>query len=208
MKKITDAGRIADWVEREKIQDYFDTKDLEFQANEYEKGEFITSPYISPGQVLFLVEGVVQIYSLRNDGGISPISQTTKLALLGDMEFCTQEPSLFFVEAKTRVVCLTLSIDKYREELNRDLRFLHALLQSFLNKLKIFSSINVVALTIEERVLLYMKTLSPNGELQGIETATVQLRCSRRQLQRVLKKLCDEGEVEKIGKGHYRLAQI
>lgn len=208
MKKITDAGRIDDWVEREKIQDYFDTKDLEFQANEYEKGEFITSPYISPGQVLFLVEGVVQIYSLRNDGGISPISQTTKLALLGDMEFCTQEPSPFFVEAKTRVVCLTLSIDKYREELNRDLRFLHALLQSFLNKLKIFSSINVVALTIEERVLLYMKTLSPNGELQGIETATVQLRCSRRQLQRVLKKLCDEGEVEKIGKGHYRLAQI
>lgn len=207
MKKITDAERIADWVEREKIQDYFDTKDLEFQANEYEKGELITSPYLSPGQVLFLVEGIVQIYSLRNDGGISPVGQTAKLALLGDMEFCTQEAPPFFVEAKTTVVCLTLSIDKYREALNRDLRFLHTLLQSFLDKLKIFSSINVVALTIEERVLLYMKTLSQDGELRGIETATVQLRCSRRQLQRVLKKLCEAREVEKIGKGHYRLAQ-
>lgn len=207
MKKITDAERIADWVKRENIQDYFDTKHLEFQANEYEKGEFITSPYVSPGQILFLVEGVVQVYSLRNDGGISPVSQTSKLALLGDAEFCTQESSPFFVEAKTKVVCLTLSVDKYRDALNRDLRFLHVLLQSFLNKLKMFSSINVVALTIEERVLLYMRTLSPNGELRGIETATVQLRCSRRQLQRVLKKLCDAGEVEKIGKGHYRLAK-
>lgn len=207
MKKITDTDRIAHWIKQEKIQDYFDTKDLEFHANQYEKGELIASPYTALGQILFLIEGVVQIYSLRNDGGISPISQIAEFALLGDMEFCTKEKSPFFVEAKTTVVCLTLSIKKYQEALNQDLRFLHVLLQSFLNKLKIFSSINVVALTIEERVLLYMKTLSTNGELQGVESATVQLRCSRRQLQRVLKKLCDEGAVEKLGKGHYRLAQ-
>ena len=40
----------------------------------------------------------------------------------------------------------------------------------------------------------------------GMESATLQLRCSRRQLQRVLKKLCLQGKIEKVGKGRYRLA--
>ena len=49
-----------------------------------------------------------------------------------------------------------------------------------------------------------MKRNAPAFELNGIEAAVLQLRCSRRQLQRVLKKLCETGQVEKTGKGRYR----
>lgn len=63
---------------------------------------------------------------------------------------------------------------------------------------------DVAAATIEERVVLYMQA-TPGQELWGIENAVLQLRCSRRQLQRVLKKLCASGRAEKTGKGCYRL---
>ena len=43
--------------------------------------------------------------------------------------------------------------------------------------------------------------------LEGIEHATLRLRCSRRQLQRVIKDLCDQGLVVKVGKGKYQLVQ-
>ena len=39
------------------------------------------------------------------------------------------------------------------------------------------------------------------GSLKSIEEATNYLHCSRRQLQRILKKLCDEGKMIKEGKG-------
>ena len=63
---------------------------------------------------------------------------------------------------------------------------------------------DVAAATIEERVVLYMQA-TPGRELWGIENAVLQLRCSRCQLQRVLKKLCASGRAEKTGKGYYRL---
>ena len=65
--------------------------------------------------------------------------------------------------------------------------------------------VDSVVATIEERLLLYMRNECPFYELKGIEAATMQLRCSRRQLQRILKKLCMEKKIEKTGKGRYRL---
>ena len=62
---------------------------------------------------------------------------------------------------------------------------------------------DVAAATIEERVVLYMQA-TPGRELWGIENAVLQLRCSRRQLQRVLKKLCASGRAEKTAKGCFR----
>ena len=43
------------------------------------------------------------------------------------------------------------------------------------------------------------------GSLKSIEEATNYLHCSRRQLQRILNKLCDEGKMIKEGKGKYKI---
>ena len=93
----------------------------------------------------------------------------------------------------------------YQKQLHCDLRFLHLLLKSYGDKLALFTSIDVPASTTEERVLLYMKNISPAHELNGLEAAIHQIHCSRRQLQRVLKKLCSTGQIEKTGRGRYRL---
>ena len=126
-------------------------------------------------------------------------------ALLGDLEFVEEGRSTFYAEACGRVVCLALYLPPCRDALDRDLRFLHTLLRSYAGKIKLFSEMDITAATIEERVLMYMATACPGRELRGVEAAALQLRCSRRQLQRVLKKLCAEGRAEKTGKGRYHL---
>lgn len=90
--------------------------------------------------------------------------------------------------------------------LNSDLKFLHTLLRSYREKLRLFALVDTPARNTEQRVLLYLEKISPAHSLEGITGAVLQLRCSRRQLQRVLSKLCAEGKVIKTGKGRYQLA--
>lgn len=205
MRKIRDKKEIEYWLNEGNIRENFNTQNLIFYLHKYEKGEYLTSPNNSTSDLLFVVKGTVQIYSVYDDGNIVPVNQIDSPTLIGDIEFSKERNSPFFVEAKTEVICIAISMEKYREELNCDLKFLHMLIKSYIDKLQLFTSIDIQASTIEEKVLLYMKNINPNNEINSIEGAMHQIRCSRRQLQRVLKKLCILGKIEKIGKGKYKL---
>ena len=58
---------------------------------------------------------------------------------------------------------------------------------------------------VEEKLVAFLRDLQPDHILHGMGPAIMQLRCSRSQLQRVVRKLCAEGVLEKLGKGEYRL---
>lgn len=205
MKRIYDPAQIAALLEKTGAQSHFDTPGLVFQAFCYEKGEYIASPGHLLDWLLFIAQGTVRIYGIHENGTLLPVDQLKKPALIGDLEYAEEGHSLFYAEAATPVTCLALPVSAYRPQLDQDIRFLHTLLNSYTYKLKIFSAISITSVSIEERVLLYMKTACPQHELKGIESAVLQLRCSRRQLQRVLCKLCNENRIQKVGKGRYRL---
>ena len=154
---------------------------------------------------MVLIAGQGQIYGIREDGSVTPVNRHEAPVLLGDAEFVMGGASSLFTEARTTVICAALPMEPYREQLDRDVKFLHLLLRSYAGKFHTMATLEASAKTIEERVLLYMRHVCANGEISGIETALLQLRCSRSQLQRVLKKLCEENTVEKVGKGKYRL---
>lgn len=206
MQEILNERQIRQWVETEGISRCFDTPDLPFRARQYEKNELIVSPDQPLTEILFVIRGTVQIYALSPEGRLSPVHLITCPALLGDAEFCRRTDSPFFAQAKTPVICLSLGLEENREKLEHDIRFLHTLLQSFAEKLNLFASTDALRVTLEERVMHYLTNISPLHEINGVEQATYRLRCDRRQLQRVLKKLCANGTLEKFGKGHYRLA--
>ena len=206
MRPVKNQSQIQRWVEESGVGEYFDTPHLVFQAYRYEKGEYITSPDVSMDKLLFFLRGSIQIYGIRDDGSISPIGLAQSPAILGDVEFGNGGKSPFYAQAKTDALCLALSTKEYHQQLHRDLRFLHRLLRSYGEKLESFSAQTTVAVTVEQRVLQYLEESSPPAEIDGIEAATLQLRCSRRQQQRVLKKICLQGKIEKMGKGRYRLA--
>ena len=128
----------------------------------------------------------------------------TLMIALGDMEFVDDLNPMFFAEAKTKVKTLALSLKEYKENLNQDFQFLHTLLNSIAAKLKQSSTNQFVYQSVEERFLHYIHYYC-KGSLKSIEEAINYLHCSRRQLQRILKKLCDEEKIIKEGKGRYKI---
>ena len=205
LRRIRDKKQVEYWLQKGHIRENFDTENLPFSVCRFEKGEYLTRQGGRLAELLFLIEGEVQIYGIREDGSVTPVNRHEAPALLGDAEFVMGGASSLFTEARTTVICAALPMEPYRAVLDRDVKFLHLLLRSYAGKFHTMATLEASAKTIEERVLLYMRHVCPNGEIGGIETALLQLRCSRRQLQRVLKKLCEENTVEKVGKGKYRL---
>lgn len=189
------------------IRAYFDTKDLEFDELVYDSGSLIASPDKPLEHVLFLMQGAVRIYGIRADGSLSHVNRVCSPALLGDIEFVSLKPTAFYVEAIGKCTCLALPIKRYKSKLDHDVRFLHLLLSSLTDKFMLSDDMNILSSSLEEKLLFYFKTIWKNSEISGIEAATQQLRCSRRQLQRVLHKLLEEGRIEKLGKGRYRLKE-
>lgn len=206
MKRTTKPEIVSRWLEKSNVRDCFSTPGLEFSVCEYDKGECITTPGKDMDEVLFVVKGTINVYGLGDEGALLPVNRQSAPTLLGDMEFTLHTGSPFFTEADSRVVCLSLPVKKYARRLNSDLKFLHTLLRSYREKLRLFALVDTPARKTEQRVLLYLEKISPAHNLEGINGAVLQLRCSRRQLQRVLSKLCAEGKVIKTGKGRYRLA--
>ncbi|MDO5424558.1 MAG: cyclic nucleotide-binding domain-containing protein [Eubacteriales bacterium] len=206
MKQIPDKERLDSYVKRYRIDEIFDTEGLPFRLCQYEKGEILNYSRDSASFLLFMVEGSVQIYSLREDGRRYPLCLVEEFTLLGDMEFCGETTLPFLVEVVKKVVCVELPLYEYRKTLLEDNAFLRFLLGSVSHKLALFSQTEAGFAGIEEKLLSYLEYECPAEGFQGVEKVAVKLRCSRRQLQRVLKDLTEKGTIVKVGKGRYRLA--
>lgn len=173
----------------------------------YKKGELLTGPHIRQQYLLFLVSGIVQIYGIGIDGRKIPVNLVKRGSIIGDVEFCNARNSNLFSEAVKDILCVGISVSEYREVLESDIRFLRFLLSTISSKVYLTSVSESPEISVEEKLLHYMKEECPETVMKGIEHATLRLRCSRRQLQRVLKDLCERGMIEKVGKGSYRLME-
>lgn len=204
MEIVRQPQKLKEYIEQYKISEIFETEVLHFRLFHYEKGEFLASPLKQTKDILFLVDGSVQIYGIGSGTGFSPITVAYVPTIFGDLEFATGKPSLFYAEAQNDVYCLALSLSQYEEQLHRDIHFLNKILLSVGNKLALFSSMETSGNTLEERLNYYMDHFCENGLLCGINNAMLQLHCSRRQLQRILAKMCKNGKVQKLKKGIYQ----
>ena len=217
MKKIYDKNLINKVKEEYKIGDYF-SKEYEFIVIEYEEDETMINPLEKTQYIQFVLEGTLLISFIDQEGRQTVVSQSKELCILGDMEFVDDLNPMFFAEAKTKVKTLALSLKDNKEKLNQDIKFLHTLLNSIASKLKQSSTNQFVYESVEERFLYYLNNANSMaaglnyylkyycyGSLKSIEEATNYLHCSRRQLQRILKKLCDENILIKEGKGKYKI---
>lgn len=204
---INDSILLKKLLTNRKISCYFESDNLNFKLIKYEKEEILNSPLKPLKNFLFVVEGKIKVYGLRNDGSIYTVDMADSQAVLGDVEFCSNTVSPFFVEAIEDVLCIALSIEENRFVLEHDTKFLRFLLTRTVNKMVLLSKLDLVSQSLEEKVLLYLRDIQPDHTMHGINSAVVYLHCSRRQLQRVLKKMCDDKKIEKIKKGTYILAE-
>ena len=170
-----------------------------------EKGERLD--ILNPEEYLsFLVNGSIEISANRADGTSYPIGYLDSFTCIGDMEFCGKRDDTHQIEARTTALCIVLPLGTAKEFLLDDNRFLRYLLTSVTEKLMLYSSSQSNFSTLEEAFLSYLSKRCPDQTFSGVEKMAMQLHCSRRQLQRVLKKLLEEGQLVKLSKGSYRLS--
>lgn len=171
----------------------------------YGRGELITSPDRPLDHILIVASGMAFIYAIASDGSDMQIAVAEKGTIIGDAEFAEHGSTALFVEARDDVDCLAIPLDGQRQKLERDPCFLMALSASLAGKLRSASMNRIDDRPLEERLLSYVRYGCEGSVMEGIERATYSLHCSRRQLHRLLAKLCGEGRLERIGKGRYRI---
>ena len=205
MEKIYDPQAVAAWVEKSRYRMELERWKPQLMLLRYEKGELVTSPM--PEERLFqvVVQGSLNIYLIRDDGGCYSLSTGKTDYLLGDMELFHPGGSSIYTEAAQPLLCLALSINRNRESLVSDHLFLRMICQSLTEKMAAITALDAAPGSLSQRVLFYMRHKCPGGVLKGLEREAFHLHCSARQLQRILNLLEQQGKVVKTGKGTYRL---
>ena len=204
MKKIKDEKMLQKAVAELDLASKFQVENLPLYLYEFEKGELLSGPHMKQEFLIFIVSDMVQIYGVGIDGRKIPVNLVGKGSLIGDVEFCNARNSNLFSETVRTTRCICIPIRETRKILEQDICFLHYLLKNVSAKVYLTST-EEPAVSVEERLLIYLKEECAEHTMKGVEQATLRLRCSRRQLQRTLKELCEQGVVEKQGKGIYRL---
>ncbi len=203
MREIHDEKLLEAILKREKV--HFHDRPKSMRLLRFEKGELLTQPLESLRQFLIVERGSVQIYGIDENSRGYSIAISGRGTLLGDVEFCREEFSPFFTEAAETVICLAIPFQQNRAQLENDPVFLRFVMGQLADKLNMMSKMELTVQTLEEKVLLYLQDARPDHEITSVNDTMLSLHCSRRQLQRVLKKLCDEKRLEKCGRGHYKL---
>lgn len=201
-------------VEKDRLEYFFGEQQAHFRQRppviklvEFEKREILNDPLKPLDRFYILVRGSVSIYNLTEDGSIRYISKASSGTLLGDMEFSGAGNQSFYIETAETVLCLAMPFRENLDILENDPVFLRFVLRQLAGKLTLSAVLTASAQTLEEKVLFFLGKIQTDHTISSVNQAFQALHCSRRQLQRVLKKLCDEGLIIKTGRGCYRLKE-
>lgn len=185
----------------QQYQSHFSKRPASMNLVRFPEGKLFLSPL---HQFYIIVSGTVSIYDLTETGEIHYISVSGPGTLLGDLEFSGIDQLPFLIRAAEPVTCLSLPFDD-NPDLQEDPVFLRFVLNQVARKLSLSVAMGTLAQSLEEKVLFYLQTISPDHRISSVNQVLPQLHCSRRQLQRVLKKLCEEGKLIRMGRGSYLL---
>ena len=207
MKRIFDEKKVAACIAKSKYHSVLDTMDIDFYLIEYEKSEFVSSPFRSELLFQIVEQGSINIYIIRDDGTRYALSNGRTVFFLGDMYIFYPRSGDVYAEAAERLTCIAFSIEQNREILLSNNGFLALICSSLSAKIGTMTTMEAIPASLTERVMSYMKYKCDHGTLKGIEQAAFRLHCSARQLQRILNQSERAGLVKKTGKGTYKLCE-
>lgn len=135
----------------------------------------MSSPFQS--EILFhIVEhGSINIYFIRDDGTRYSLSNGTADYFLGDMDIFYPKNNNIYAKAAESLTCISFSIEKYREVLLSNNKFLELICSSLSAKIGTMTTIDTAPASLTERVISYMKYKCDDNILKGIEKAAFRL---------------------------------
>ena len=207
MKEIQNKEILKHYLTRFNIPSLFDTQDLPFRMYEYQPGEMMNILHPTEEYLKFVVDGEFDLYTVMEDGSLYLLKHCKAFCFLGDLAFCGKQPSGRYQEVTKTVRTIELSLGALKQVLDKDNRFLHYLLETLADRLNYSAYVRSNFHDAEFSLLSHIRRRCPNQTLTSVEDAAFQLNYSSRQLQRVLKKLTEQGTLERIGKGQYKLVK-
>lgn len=205
MKELRDPQLLEHYICKFHIRSFFDTPDLPFRLYEYEPGEMINVVHPMEESIKFIVEGIFDHYLILEDGSPYLIAHCDGFGFMGDLAFCRRLPRNRYQEVIETVRAVELPLEPLRQALEQDNRFLRFLLDTMAQRMTVSMYIRSGLNSAEQALLAYLRWQCPGHVLTNITEAAYHLNYSRRQLQRVLKALTQQGILQREGKGRYRL---
>ncbi len=208
MKRSYDQAQVATYLKQSSYEAQLSgCKDSLFVV-EYEKGEFVTSPFRKDNLFQIVIQGSVNIYFIRDDGSLYSLAAGKANYLLGEIEIFSDQMSSVYAQADEDLICLAISIENNKADMLENSQFLQMVAASLAKKMQSITSSDVATIGLKQRVLTYMRYKCAEGKLKGLQQTAFHLNCSVRQLQRILNQYEAEGKVHKIGKGAYQLTEL
>ena len=204
MEVIAAPSRVEAYLKKYGIQEHFSCRPA-FALRHYSPGELLASPFARTRFLQFIVEGRVMLYDMPDEDTVAGIETPAyRATLIGDAELFNPGFPTFFVEAKTEVYTLALSLDEYRDRLLEDNAFLRFCCFTFTEKLSHATSAEQ-KLPVREQLLKFIEKAVPDEPIRNLTHLALLLHTSTRHLARVFRELCEEGVLERKKKGVYRI---
>ena len=154
----------------------------------------------------FIVDGRLGVDTVDSDGNLQRIIEETAFVYFGEVEILGRSFSNHFHEVLETVYSIELPWEPLREILWNDLKFLQFLVKHMSRTIYVATnSMEASSEDVQTKLLRYIRTECENQTIAGMEATAKRLRCSRRQLQRVISLLVEQGVLVKTGWGTYAI---
>lgn len=215
MRRISNKRLLKKYINKYDINSIF-TNNLEehMELISYDKGEYISREGEQLEHLLFFVNGKAKVYINLENGKALLLCFYYPFMVFGDLELISREMASTNTEVVEEVHCIALPLNKVREELLEDSKFLRFICQSLSGKLVRASkngSINLLY-PLENRVASYIvatmesvdKDLESFHFKENLTSLAELLGTSYRHLLRTLNNMMDQHILEKY-KGGYNV---
>ena len=206
MVECNDPKLLEKYMKKYHIRENFSTPGLPFKLYRYEVGEMMNILHPQEQYLKFIVDGRLGVDTIDSDGNLQRIVEEKAFVYFGEVEILGRSFSNHFHEVLETVYSIELPWEPLRETLWNDLKFLQFLVKHMSRTIYVATnSMEEATEDVQRKLLRYIRTECENNTFSGMETTAKRLRCSRRQLQRIVCKLVDEGTLVKSGWGTYSI---
>ena len=204
MEMIRDQEKVSAYLKKYHIAEYFSCNPV-FTLRRYLPGELLASPFSKTQYLQFIVEGSITLFDMPSEDTVAGVETPSYRAMLiGDSELFNPDFQTSFVEAKTEVLTLALPLGEYRDRLLNDNVFLRFSCYTLTEKLR-HATAPEQKLPLKEQLKNYIAKANPEESLRDLTQLAYLMHTSTRHLGRVIRELCEEGVLERSGKGIYRI---
>lgn len=216
MKKIMNPSLIKKFYEKYDVKKLFSCDMFEhIILLEFNRQEYFCKENEELEYLFFLVKGKAKACATLSNGKSFLMSFYRPFQVVGDIEFAKNTPTTGAVQALCKCYCLCIPMNKAREYLTTDSKFLGLVAKSLASKLEDISknsSINLLY-PLEERLASYISMVAtPNRDKcnsyrvfdENLTYLSELLGTSYRHLLRTLTMMCEKGVLHRE-KGHYEV---